>query len=170
MTSNKVFWITGLSGAGKSTIALLLKDRLIERGVTPILIDGDTFREILGDRFGYSDEERLYLAECYGRFCKTLSDQNHTVICATISMFDSVRKWNRKNIKNYFEIYLNAPPEILKERDPKGLYQNVGRTTKGKLVGYNAAFFEEPRNPDLTFNACNNESPELIVSRILNSM
>ena len=170
MASNKVFWITGLSGAGKTTISLLLKERLMEMGIAPILVDGDAFREILGDRFGYSDEERFYLAQCYGRFCKNLSDQNHTVICATISMFDSVREWNRKNIKNYFEIYLKTTPDILKERDPKGLYRNVGSTTRGHLVGNNAEFFEEPRNPDLTFSACNNESPELIVSSILKSI
>ena len=170
MISSKVFWITGLSGAGKTTVSLLLKDHLIKRGVTPVLIDGDAVREILGGRFGYSDEDRLYLAKCYGRLCKNLSEQNQTVICATISMFDSVREWNRKNIKNYFEIYLKTTPEILKERDPKGLYRNVGLTTKGELVGYNTNFFEEPKNPDLTFNACTKDPIELIISTILNSI
>lgn len=167
MRNNKVFWITGLSGAGKTTVSLKLKEELIKAGINPIHIDGDSIREILGDKFGYSDQERLYLAQCYGRLCKNLSEQNQTVICSTISMYDSVRKWNRDNIFNYIEVYLKAPISTLVSRDPKGLYADVNLRKEQPLVGHEDASFEEPKNPDLIFNACKSQSPSLIVAEIL---
>lgn len=166
MSSKKVFWITGLSGAGKSTTSLLLKEELIKRGFSPILIDGDSIREILGSRFTYSKEDRLYLAQCYGRLCKNLSEQNQMVICSTISMFDSIREWNRKNIKGYIEIYLKASTDLLKSRDPKGLYQQFTQGENSELVGVHTEF-EEPKQPDLVFNACNNISVNIVVDHIL---
>lgn len=65
---------------------------------------------------GYSKEDRLKSAIRNSRLCKLLSDQGIDVICCTISMFDAIREWNRENIKNYFEIYLDVSLETLKDR------------------------------------------------------
>ncbi|MBV9559766.1 MAG: adenylyl-sulfate kinase, partial [Bradyrhizobium sp.] len=82
------YWITGLPGAGKTTIARLLWTKLRSEGLPAILIDGDRMRNILGDRFGYSREEREQLAGIYGRWCLELNRQGTDAVCATVSMFE----------------------------------------------------------------------------------
>ncbi|MBV8601217.1 MAG: adenylyl-sulfate kinase, partial [Candidatus Eremiobacteraeota bacterium] len=96
--AGRVYWITGFSGAGKSTLARALAERLRADGETPILLDGDELRSVLGKEDAYTATERAELAMSYGRLCKLLSDQGFTVICATISMFHEVRDWNRAQI------------------------------------------------------------------------
>lgn len=168
MVFEKVFWITGLSGAGKTTTSLSLRDRLLEKGILPVMIDGDSFREILGNRFDYSYEDRLYLAGCYGRMCSSLVEQGHTVICSTISMFDSVREWNRKNIKNYIEIYLKISHETLRKRDPKGLYAAAqDHSRRGQKLVEIQQEFQEPKNADLVFDESIKSSLEDTVSKII---
>jgi cytidine diphosphoramidate kinase len=166
MAFNNVFWITGLSGAGKTTVSLILRDKLVDAGILPVIVDGDSFREVLGGRFGSSEEERLYLAGCYSRLCKLLVEQDHTVICSTISMFDSVREWNRQNIKNYIEVYLKSSPETLQKRDPKGLYSKALLNIDTDLVGFQQKF-QEPKNSDLIFNVDVPISVEEVATKIL---
>ncbi len=167
MVFENVFWITGLSGSGKTTTSIFLRDQLVKKGIVPIMLDGDSFREVLGNRFDYSYEDRLYLAECYSRMCHNLVTQGHTVICSTISMFDSVRDWNRKNIKNYIEIYLKISQETLQKRDPKGLYAAQAQSNQEKgLVGFNQEF-QQPKNPDLIFDENDKISLENTVAKIL---
>src|SRR5688500_8175924 len=104
-SGGKVFWITGLSGAGKSSVAQLLARRLRERGQAVVHLDGDVIREVLGlEKTSYDREDRKRLAGIYGRLCRAMASQGIDVICATISMFHDVRRWNRKNIPGYREI------------------------------------------------------------------
>ena len=112
----RVFWITGLSGAGKTTIGYLLYTKLKIQKNSIVFLDGDELRKIFGNDLGYSKEDRLKSATRNSRLCKLLSDQGIDVICCTISMFDTIREWNRQNIKNYFEIYLDVSLETLKNR------------------------------------------------------
>ena len=100
---NRVYWITGLSGAGKTTIGKKLYERLKEKNCNIVFLDGDILREVFGGDLGYSREERVKCAMRYARLCKMLVEQGLDVICCTISMFDSVREWNRKNIKGYID-------------------------------------------------------------------
>ena len=126
MTS-QVIWITGLSGAGKTTVAKELNLRLQERGLQPVLLDGDVLRslfkntEVISEN--YNREARLKLALKYAHICKVLSAQGFTVVIATVSMFREVYTWNRANLPNYFETYLKVPLDELRLRDPKKIYQ-----------------------------------------------
>lgn len=159
-----VFWITGLSGSGKTTIATRLHRRLAIRKQPAILLDGDALRKVLGEERTYSKADRLRLAQIYSRLCKMLSDQGFLVIIATISMFEKVRRWNRKNIRNYVEIYLKTSLEERIRRDPKRLYSSRKRSA---LVGFDGSF-EEPRNPDMVFESkVDGLTPRRIVDAIL---
>lgn len=158
-----VYWITGLSGSGKSTIGSLLCKKLRTQGKSVIYLDGDSLREILGNGYGYSKDDRKKLGLMYGRLCNFLASQGFDVICATISMFSECWKWNRKNIQNYIEIYLKVPKDVLVKRDKKGLYSS---SNNEDVVGVNLEV-EEPISPDMTIVNDGLKSPDYICAEIL---
>jgi adenylylsulfate kinase len=141
-----VWWITGLAGAGKTSIARVVAERLRARGVPVVLLDGDELREALGADAGYDRDSRRRLAGQYGRLCRLLSGQGIAVVCATISMFEEARRWNRANIPVYTEVYVKVPPEVLARRDQKGLYS--GGAGAGNVVGVDLEP-EEPQSSDI---------------------
>jgi len=156
----RVFWITGLSGAGKTTIGYFLYTKLKTQKNPIVFLDGDELRKIFGNDLGYSKEDRLKSAIRNSRLCKLLSDQGIDVICCTISMFDAIREWNRKNIKNYFEIYLDVSLETLKDR------KNIYRENNNDIVGINV-LAEIPKNPDIVLDNNGDFSPIEQVKKIL---
>lgn len=143
-----VYWITGLSGAGKTTVGNALYYQLKETKPNTIILDGDVLKKLVGSHVGYSREERKERAKFYSNMCRMLSEQGINVIICTISMFDEVRRWNRENIINYIEIYLDVPLDILIKRNKKGLYHGKGNQVAGLNVEA-----EFPKNPDLVI--CN---------------
>ena len=145
------FWITGLSGAGKTTLALEIEKQLKASHQRTISLDGDSLREILGSASSndknHGREARLKLAMSYGRLSKYLGQQDSNIIISTISMFREVYEWNRKNISGYFEIYLDTSKEELRRRDPKGIYKQYD---EGKLknVAGEDLLIDIPNKPD----------------------
>ena len=117
-----VYWITGLSGAGKTTIGQIFYQELKRISLNTVFLDGDTMREVFGTDLGYSESERRKCAMRYSRLCAMLKNQELNVVCCTISMFDEIRRWNREHIENYREIYIKTSFETLQKRDQKGLY------------------------------------------------
>ena len=102
-----VYWITGLSGAGKTTIGKLFYRWLKSTREKVILLDGNNLRKIFGKNYGYNLNDRFKLAMNYSKLCKLISDQGVNVVIATISMFHKCHQWNRANIQNYREIYIS---------------------------------------------------------------
>ena len=143
-----VYWITGLAGAGKTTIGKLLYEKMREEYPNTVFLDGDTLRKVLGDDLGYTKEDRRKCAMRYSRLCAMLQEQGMNVICCTISMFDSVREWNRENISNYKEIYVKVSMDTLRARDQKGLYSGKTDEMWKDVVGIHMKV-EEPKKPDL---------------------
>ena len=133
--AGQVIWITGLSGAGKTTLAKEVIQRLQECGSHPILLDGDILRSLLQASEDvldtHSRKARITLALKYAHMCRLLSEQGFIVVIATISMFDELYAWNRENITNYFEVYLKVPLDELCRRDPKSIYK---RYKNGELI------------------------------------
>ena len=158
---NRVYWLTGLSGAGKTTIGPLWRDELRRAGETVVFLDGDEMRSVFGTGLGFSGADRRKLAESYGRLCALLSGQGVTVVCCTISMFNSVRAWNRAHIPGYYEVYIQASMETLRRRDQKGLYSRNADNVAG--VGLQV---ELPSAPDLVLENNGERTPREQVERL----
>lgn len=168
MEAGTVYWITGLSGAGKTTIGKLVYEKMKEKYPETVFLDGDVLRNVFGEGlFGYSQEERRKCAMCYARLCAMLAEQGMRVICCTISMFDSVREWNRNHIAHYKEIYVKVSMETLRARDQKGLYSGVTAEKQKEVAGIHVEI-EEPESPDLILMNDGTELPEKQAEKILN--
>lgn len=155
-----VYWITGMSGCGKTTLGRALCKRLKGAGRNVVFLDGDDMRNIFCDGLGYTYDDRKTCAFRYSRLCAYLGSQDLDVVCSTVSMFNSVRSWNRNNISDYCEIYLKCSDEILEKRDYKNVYK------KENVVGRNI-LAEIPEKPDLIFFS-DLMSTDAIVEGILN--
>lgn len=159
------YWITGLPDSGKTTIARLLCTRLRSEGSPAVLVDGDRMRGVLGGTFGYGRAERENLAGIYGRWCQELNLQGTDAVCATVSMFEAARQWNRRNLGNYREIYLRVPFSVLRQRDSKTLYAKAAEGRINDIPGLDQPF-EEPCAPDIVIDNGGEESPAQIVERL----
>ena len=167
MEAGAVIWITGLSGAGKSTCGRELKRRMNSAGKKVLMLDGDDMRDALAPLIGngdYSRAERLRLAFCYCRFARMLATQGQTVIVATISMFSEIYEWNRANQPGYLEVFIDTNIDELKRRDSKGLYQNFQSGKLSQITGLDL-LPERPKNPNLVF--AGSEPVSEIVDQIL---
>jgi len=160
MKKGTVYFFTGLSGAGKTTIGGLFYQRLKMTKPNVILLDGDGIRPVFGEDIGYSHEDRLRWAYRIFRMGRMLSDQGIDVVICSIAMYEPVRQWNRENIENYKEIYIKVKKETLLARNQKGLY------TAGKnVVGIDLPF-DEPKHSDIVVQNDGDEPPEAIVERL----
>jgi cytidine diphosphoramidate kinase len=121
---NKCYWVTGLSATGKTTLSTMLVEHLRKKGRVVIHLDGDILRKVLSDN-AYTREERIALGMRYSRLCRLLAKQGVDVVIAVIALFKEIHEWNRKNITNYVEIFIETPLTELKKRDPKNLYRDV---------------------------------------------
>lgn len=144
-----VYWITGLSGAGKTTLCRKLVAHLrTEQRRAVVMLDGDELREAMGATHAHTRQERLQLAMRYAHLCHLIAVQGVDVAIATISLFREVHEWNRANMPGYVEIYLNVPLDELKRRDPKQIYLRSARGELKDVAGLDFAV-DAPDAPDV---------------------
>src|ERR1035441_1849681 len=160
----RVFWITGLSGAGKTSIGRALSAHLEASGSRVVFLDGDTLRAAVSSDLGYSAEDRRSAAMRNGMLCRMLAEQGFDIVCSTISLFHDVQRWNRENIARYHEIFVRVPLEELKRRDIKGIYGDDRRAAN--VVGLDIPA-ETPEAPDLILDNHDSLEPEEAVRLIL---
>lgn len=157
-----VYWVTGLAGAGKTTVGVALYERLKKSNPATVLFDGDALRQAFDNDLGYSVEDRFKCAMRYSKLCNLLCQQGITVVCCTISMFDDVRKWNSDNIAEYLEVYVEVDYETLKKRNQKQLYSN----NSNDVAGVNQQV-QLPKKPHVIINNNGEISIEKHVETIL---
>ena len=143
-----VIWLTGPSGAGKTTLARALQKRLEELGKKVEVLDGDEIRSTLYPDLGFSPEARKLHNRVVIHTAKLLSRNGVFVIVSLISPFRAVRDRARREIGDFIEVYVYAPLEVRIQRDPKGLYAKAMRGEIKGLTGYDGVY-EEPENPDV---------------------
>lgn len=138
-----LFWITGLSGAGKTSIAKAIKKQIIKKYGPTLLINGDDLRRLFKLN-KYDQKSRLNNGIMFHKFAKFITDQNVNLIFAVVGLFDHVRFLNKKNIDNYVEIYLEADIKNIKKNKKKKIYLN----NKKPIVGLNIKP-EFPKKPNI---------------------
>lgn len=143
-----VLWMTGLSGAGKTTIALILEEELKVRKLKVERLDGDVVRQSLTRDLGFTAEDRAKNIERVTFVAKLLSRNGVGVICSFISPYQTVRDHVRDNTTNFLEVFIDAPLDVVIERDVKGLYQ---KAIAGEIPNFTGISdpFESPENPDI---------------------
>jgi cytidine diphosphoramidate kinase len=147
-TPGSLVWITGLSGAGKTTLATDLAGRLRTCRFAVVLLDGDVLRDVFEHDLGYTLEERHRCARRYARLGRMLASQGLHVVVATISMFEDVRAWNRAHAPHYVEVYLRAPLAV---RHGRGAQHVAVDSRHNPTVGEDLSY-EEPVTPDLVLD------------------
>jgi cytidine diphosphoramidate kinase len=156
-----VIWLIGLSGAGKTTIGREVHALLRRNGSKVVLLDGDAFREVMGDDLGHGLDDRRRNAGRICRLCKLLDEQQIDVVCCILSIFEESREWNRQNLNDYTEVFIDVPMDELIRRDPKGLYRKALAGEVRDVAGIDLEF-EQPKSPDLVIE---NHGPDADITK-----
>ena len=136
-----VIWLLGLSGAGKSTIATLLKEKLDNEGFFSVSLDGDILRAGINNNLTYSNEDREENIRRAAEMAKILVENNIITICSFITPLQGHRDLMHKILYDqYFEVFVNCPLEICEKRDVKGLYKKARTEGLSNFTGISAAF------------------------------
>lgn len=147
---SKVIWMTGLSGAGKSTIAAALEKELYKKGFLTQIIDGDNVRTGINKNLTFSDDDRKENLRRIAEVSKLFLNCGIITINSFITPTEESRKTAREIIgdKNFIEVYINAPIDVCEMRDVKGLYKKARAGQIKNFTGIDSVF-EEPVNPDI---------------------
>jgi adenylyl-sulfate kinase len=157
-------WFTGMSGAGKSTIARGVENRLRECGAKVEVLDGDEVRTYLSKGLGFSKQDRDENIRRIGFVCELLTRNGVIAIAAAISPYRAVRDEVRAHIPNFVEVYVECPVETLAARDVKGLYKQALAGQISQFTGISDPY-EPPLQPEVTVNSsC--QTPEESADRI----
>ncbi len=154
-------WLTGLPGAGKTTIASALEARLIDTGRGAYCLDGDNLRHGICDDLGFSRGDRETNVERVGELARLFADAGTVAIVALVSPYadcrEKVRALHERDGLAFVEVYVNTPAEECERRDPKGLYARAQNGDLREMTGVDAPY-EPPRAPDVEL------TPEMDVS------
>lgn len=168
MEKGTFYWISGLSGAGKTTIGTLFYNYLKEKKDNVVLIDGDVLREITGDS-DFSEEGRDNRVKRNARLFQLLTDQGIDVVNCSIGLRNKYREWNRELITNISEIYIKVSLEELIRRDSKGLYRRALNGETKNVYGVDLPF-DEPEHPAVVVNNGGDMTPECALEQIVTAL
>jgi bifunctional enzyme CysN/CysC len=168
---SKVLWFTGISGAGKSTIAKELERKLWDSGKHTILLDGDQLRHGLNGDLGFSPADRTENIRRVGQTARLFFEHGNIVICTFVSPYVKDREQAKQLFPegDFREIHITCDPKTAQERDPKGLYKKAAEGEIQGLTGYDADY-EESKDPALTIDTDHvsvDDAVEMIMKEIL---
>ncbi len=166
-----MIWFTGLSGSGKSTVAIALERELHRRGLLCRILDGDNIRSGINNNLGFSETDRVENIRRIAEVSKLFIDTGVITIAAFISPNNDLREMAAGIIgkENFMEVFVDTPLEVCEQRDVKGLY---AKARKGEIKNFTgiSAPFEAPAHPDLTLDTSKltiEESVNLLLEKIL---
>lgn len=145
-----VIWLTGLSAAGKTTIAIQLMEKFRTLHIIPELLDGDEIRKLTGET-GFDEASRIRHNLRVGQMASALEKEGKIVIVALISPYAEIRKQVRNMCDHFFEVYVATDLELCIRRDPKGLYKKA-LSGEIKLFTGISSPYEKPRNPEIVLD------------------
>jgi len=162
-------WFTGLSGAGKTTVAFALEEYLVSRGIPSYGLDGDNIRTGLNKNLGFAPEDREENIRRVAEVGRLFADSGVVALCSFVSPFkkdrDLARELHKKNELPFFEVYVDTPLEECEKRDVKGLYK---KARAGQIKGFTGIdqAYEEPDNPELKLRTVNRSIKETVMEVI----
>ena len=165
-----VLWFTGLSGAGKSTIANVVERELHARGCHTSLLDGDNLRLGLNRDLGFTEADRVENIRRVGEVARLMSDAGLIVLVALISPFRAERRAARALVEEgeFFEVFVDTPLAVAEARDPKGLYRRARRGELKNFTGVDSPY-EEPEHPELRIDTTR-LSPDRAAAIVLDTL
>lgn len=161
-TSPAVFWMTGLSGAGKSTVAAAFEKRMTEEGFHAVMLDGDAVRAGLCAGLGFSAQDRRENLRRIAETAKIIASTGAVCVVCAISPDAESRKRAREIVSpaaDFYEVYVNAPLAVCADRDPKGLYRKAFAGEIADFTGVSAPY-EPPENPDIVLDTVTHSTEE----------
>ena len=161
-------WFTGLSGSGKTTLANEIEGVLLERGLKVEVLDGDVVRLNLSKGLGFSKEDRDTNIRRIGFVCNLLTRNDVVAIAAAISPYEEIREEVRHEVGRFMMVFCDCPIDVLKERDPKGLYK---KALAGEIKGFTGIDdpYEPPEKPEVHVHT-DTETIEESTFRIIKSL
>ena len=166
---HRVIWITGFSGAGKTTVAHILNQKLSALGNKVLNIDGDEMRSALDDFSSmrrFDRTSRIQNAKVYTEISKVFMKQCDYVIVSTISMFNEIYQLNRKVFPNYLEVFLDVPQKVRSERDPKNFYKHLDQDTISNFCGQDL-HVDQPIDTNFIYRYQAGHSAELVADLLI---
>jgi adenylylsulfate kinase len=163
-----VIWFTGLSGSGKTTVAHIVEEKLLDAGVPVEILDGDVVRENLSKGLGFSEEDRNTNIRRIAFVAHLLQRNGTFVITAAISPYRAIRDEARSMIKDFVEVFADAPLEVCEERDVKGLY---AKARAGEIKGFTGIDdpYEAPENAEVVLKT-GEHSPEESAQQVIDKL
>ncbi|MDQ3916225.1 MAG: adenylyl-sulfate kinase [Actinomycetota bacterium] len=163
-----VIWFTGLSGSGKTTIAHAVEEKLLDAGVPIEILDGDVVRENLSKGLGFSKEDRDTNIRRIAFVAHLLQRNGTFVITAAISPYRAIRDEARAMIKDFVEVFADAPIEVCEARDVKGLY---AKARAGEIKGFTGVDdpYEAPQSPEVVCDTAN-ETVEQSAQKVIDKL
>jgi bifunctional enzyme CysN/CysC len=161
--TSKVFWFTGLSGSGKSTIANKFANELHARGIRTYILDGDNIRHGLNKDLGFTDADRVENIRRIAEVAKLMVDAGVVVLTAFISPFRAERDMARSLFEEdeFVEVFVDTPIEICEQRDVKGLYKKARAGEIPNFTGIGSTY-EAPRHPEVTLKTEGNNFSDIL--------
>jgi bifunctional enzyme CysN/CysC len=156
--TSKVFWFTGLSGSGKSTIANEFANELHARGIRTYILDGDNIRHGLNKDLGFTDADRVENIRRIAEVAKLMVDAGNVVLTAFVSPFRAERDMARSVFEEdeFVEVFVDTPIEICEQRDVKGLYKKARAGEIPNFTGIGSPY-EAPEHPEVTLKTEGND-------------